>query len=202
MSTDPTIAYYDEHALQYETDTLSLDMRHLYATFLDSLPAGGRILDLGCGPGRDAKAFTDLGFDVTGVDGSAAMVELARRNASCPIHHMTFDEIPWRDEFHGIWACASLLHVSVERMPETLQRLQCALRTGGVLYMSFKVGEGTTYRGGRTFTNLTESQFVSIVDATTGLGLESLWLTSDARPNRKDEQWLNAVLRRVQPATT
>ena len=195
MSTDPTIAYYDEHALLYETDTLSLDMRHLYATFLDSLPAGGRILDLGCGPGRDAKAFTDLGFDVTGIDGSAAMVELARRNAACPIHQMTFDEIPWRDEFHGIWACASLLHVSVERMPETLQRLRYALRVDGILYMSFKAGEGTTYRCGRAFTNLTESQLSRIVDTTTDLHLEKLWLTSDARPDRQDEQWLNAILR-------
>ena len=197
MSTDPTIEYYDEHALQYETDTLSLDMRHLYATFLDLIPAGGRILDLGCGPGRDARAFARLGFDVTGVDGSAAMVELARRNTSCPIHHMSFDEIPWRNEFHGIWACASLLHVPADRLPETLVRLRGALRADGVLYMSFKAGDGTTYRGGRTFTNLTESQLTSIVDMATGLRVENLWLTRDARPNRENEQWLNAVLSRI-----
>jgi len=195
MSFDPTIRYYDEHAEQYANETLSIDMGGLYAPFLERVPSGGRVLDLGCGPGRDVRAFTRMGYDVTGVDGSAAMVEIARGINACPIHQMTFEDIPWRNEFHGIWACASLLHVPPKRISDTLSRLSIALEAQGVLYTSFKTGVGASNSSDRVFTNLTEPELNAIIRETDGLIVEKLWITQDARPHRKDEQWLNALLR-------
>jgi 2-polyprenyl-3-methyl-5-hydroxy-6-metoxy-1,4-benzoquinol methylase len=89
-------------------------MSPVYGRFLRHVPASGRILDAGCGVGRDALAFAEHGF-VMGFDASAEMVRMARERVGdlAEIRQMRSEEVAWREEFDGVWACASLLHVPV-----------------------------------------------------------------------------------------
>ena len=134
-------------------------MEHVYDPFLALMPPAGRILDAGCGSGRDAIAFVKRGFEVTAFDGSVELARLASDRTGLSILHLTFDEIAWRDEFDGVWACASLLHLPSRELQAALQRLVHALRLGGVLYVSMKAGQSEGEREGRWFTDATPSTF-------------------------------------------
>jgi 2-polyprenyl-3-methyl-5-hydroxy-6-metoxy-1,4-benzoquinol methylase len=86
-------------------------MERNYRPFLALLKPGARILDAGCGSGRDLKAFSERGYQVVGLDASELMVRLAREHSDQQVHHLAFQEVTYKEEFDGIWACASLLHV-------------------------------------------------------------------------------------------
>ena len=111
-------------------------MEHVYEPFLALMPPAGRILDAGCGSGRDAIAFVKRGFEVTAFDGILwSWYELASDRSGLRILHLTFDEIDWRDEFDGVWACASLLHLPSRELHAALQRLVRASSPGEFLYV-------------------------------------------------------------------
>ncbi len=126
--------YYQQHAEMFFADTVEVDMTPLYRRFLSLLRDQAQILDAGCGSGRDARAFADLGHHVTAFDASPALVALAETQLGQPVQCLRFQDIAWQEQFDGIWACASLLHVPAAELPEVMQRLCKALKPGGVLY--------------------------------------------------------------------
>jgi len=193
-----TVGYYDLNAERFEADTGELDLSELYARFLKGMEPSGRVLDVGCGVGRDALAFTKRGHSVVAFDASAAMVRLARGRLAgrAAVLHMRFDQTPWLEEFDGVWACASLLHVPAIELPLVIRRLRAALRPGGVIYMSFKHGTGERVVAGRRFTDQTEKT-LDVALAGTGLALAETWETGDVRAGRDGERWLNAIATRV-----
>ncbi|WP_431285030.1 class I SAM-dependent methyltransferase [Humitalea sp. 24SJ18S-53] len=170
-------------------------MSSLYDRFLAHVPSAGSILDAGCGIGRDAGAFADRGFKVVGFDASPEMVRLARGRAGAQveIHLMRFEDVAWKDAFDGILACASLLHVTAADFPSVATRLACALRGGGAMYMSFKLGAGERMAGGRRFTDHT-AETLGVALRGTGLVLVEAWITADVRIGRDGERWLNAIV--------
>src|SRR4051812_14829042 len=91
----PSSDYYDVHADEFVRDTLTVDMGELYRPFLQQVPVGGRILDAGCGSGRDTRAFSVLGYSVVAADASPKMVEAARALTGLPVLHRRFQEIEW-----------------------------------------------------------------------------------------------------------
>jgi len=192
-----TLAYYEQHAAAFAAETAGLDQAPLYARFLEHLPPGGRILDVGCGVGRDCLVFAERGYRVEGFDAAPAMVALARQRlgARARIHHLTFAEVAWEAECDGIWCCASLLHVPEGAFPEVAARLLWALRPGGTWYLSFKQGEGEHRRHGRLFVDHTEATLRRAL-AALPLRVEEIWTSADLRPGRAGEAWLNAILRR------
>src|SRR5262245_22485962 len=109
--SDPTVAYYDRHADSFVQDTLGVDMTALYKPFLALVPAGGHILDAGCGSGRDAREFKRRGYAVTAFDASPELVRLATGVIGQPVEVLRFQDMPFEEEFDGVWACASLVHV-------------------------------------------------------------------------------------------
>jgi SAM-dependent methyltransferase len=135
------VDYYEANAHSFYQSTYDIDMSSLYEPFLSLLRPGAHILDAGCGSGRDALAFLNRGYEVTALDASESMTRLASRHIGRPVLHMSFDEVRFRDHFDGVWACASLLHIPRHRMREVLERFVLALRTGGLMYASFKYGE-------------------------------------------------------------
>lgn len=198
---DAVTEFYDTHAAPFVAQTRNVDMAALRQRFLDALPrrrgAARRLLDAGCGAGRDARAFAQAGYDVAAFDASPAMVAAAQDHAGLPVRRMTFEAFVWESCFEGIWACASLLHVAEADLPEAIARLARHLVPGGVLYMSFKPGAGTRIKDGRRFTDMTEARLGALLDACPALAGCEMWRSADRRPNRAGETWLNALARRA-----
>lgn len=189
-----SIDYYDDHAAAYVEQTLNVDMSTLYARFLPRIPEHGSILDAGCGSGRDAKAFQDRGFKVTAFDGSEAMCRHAARLLGAPVQKLKFNEVRWHQEFDGVWACASLLHVRQSELVDALARLLEALRAGGVLYASFKYGDGEHRRGGRSFLDMNEGTLKDVLADVPDVDTIETWRSPDRRPGRSHESWLNVII--------
>lgn len=190
-----TEQYYNEHAAAFINDTLEIDMTALYAPFLEYIPTGGHILDAGCGSGRDSRAFLQRGYLVTACDAAESMVVAATAILGQPVLQLRFQELSFEQIFDGVWCCASLLHVPQHEMDDVLNRIARALNPGGILYASFKYGEGEEKRNGRYFTNYTEQTWSR--QRMHHLDLEHLcvWTTADVRSGHTDERWLNVLMR-------
>ena len=175
-------------------------MSNLHARFLRDLPDGGLLLDAGCGSGRDSKAFLALNYRVRAFDASP---ELARRAAELigqTVVTRTFEQVDEVACYDGIWACASLLHLSEHALPDALGRLWTALKPGGICYLSFKLGTGERTHNGRHFTDANEERLNTWVAKLADVESVDCWITLDQRPGRQ-EHWLNAMVRRDRPAT-
>jgi SAM-dependent methyltransferase len=190
-----TLKYYQDNAQTFFDGTVNVDMSSLYETFTRHLAPGARVLDAGCGSGRDAKAFMEMGYQVEAFDASSAMVEMAEEHTGLPVRLMTFSDVDWKAEFDGIWCCASLLHVPAAELPGVMQKLTGALKPGGVWYVSFKYGEGEREMDGRWFTDMDEVGLQRMLEAVLKIEIKSLWTTQDKRPGR-GEVWLNGVLQK------
>lgn len=197
MKTRPpseTTRFYDANAETFRDRTVALDMTELYEPFLERLEPEAHILDAGCGPGRDIKNLSDLGYRVTGLDASAEMVRLARELSGQTVHHMPFQAIEWTEVFDGVWACASLLHVPKGELPTVFNNITQAMKPGGTFYCSFKYGKGERKRGARAFTDLDEKGLGALVARTPGLATVRWWRSEDVRDDHHGEFWLNALL--------
>jgi len=128
--TASTTGYYDAHATEFCANTLPVDMSSLYDPFLREIQPGGRILDAGCGSGRDSLAFIKMGYQVVSIDASAEMVKAASKVTGQTALRMTFDEMPFEREFDSIWACASLVRVSRRDLSAVLNRLHASAFSG------------------------------------------------------------------------
>lgn len=185
--------YYQLHAQRFFSETVDVDMSELYRPFVAHLKPGARILDAGCGSGRDAKAFSEMGYEVEAFDASAELVELARQHTGLPVKQMRFEDITEVERYDGIWCCASLLHVPLAELPGVMAQLAKALKPGGVWYLSFKYGSGEREKDGRRFTDMDEVGLGEMIVGLSGIELVECWQTHDQRPEREDS-WINLVL--------
>jgi 2-polyprenyl-3-methyl-5-hydroxy-6-metoxy-1,4-benzoquinol methylase len=192
-----SIAFYDENAEEFFRCSVDAGLLPELRRFADLLPPGGRVLEAGCGSGRDALALKALGFQVTAIEAAPRLAALASAHTGLPVEVMTFDQVAWREAFDGIWACASLLHVARRDLPQTLRRLRAALRPGGAWFMSFKYGTQEREANGRRFTDLDEAGAKALLAETGGLALIAMAVTGDVRPDRGAERWLSVLCRRV-----
>ena len=192
MSAD----YYDDNAQSFYDSTVDVDMVGFYCKFLPLVGAEGRILDLGCGSGRDTKYFVDLGYKVDAIDASKEMVRLASIKSGLEVKHMSFELFSPDLQYDGIWACASLLHVEPKALKSMLVQISHWLNVSGVLYASFKYGDGVRVKDGRTFTDMDEHQLKVLLSAA-DLILKESWVTYDQRLER-NEKWLNALITKPQ----
>jgi len=143
-----TLRFYADEAPVYTASGPQGASRHLSA-FLDRLQPGSRILELGCGGGRDAETMIRRGFVVDATDGSAEIAQKAQQRIGKLVRVMRFDELNADEEFDAIWAHASLLHVPRSGLPAVLRLVWRALRPGGLHGASFKAGglEGRDHFG-------------------------------------------------------
>lgn len=141
MSDPATIAFYEERAPHYTMSFGQSPSRHL-DKFLDRLPAGARVLELGCGGGRDSARIVERGFDIDATDGVAAMVRKANERFKVGARQMRFDELAANGEYDAVWAHACLLHASREELPPILSAIHRALKPGGWHFANYKLGDG------------------------------------------------------------
>lgn len=194
---EKTVEYYNKNAKEYFDNTININMESLYSPFLELMPPRGKILDAGCGSGRDSLYFKKRGYEVVGIDASEKLAKLASTVLGKPILNISFRELEFQDEFDGIWACGSLLHVPKNEIGEVIIRLSNALRKNGVIYASFKYGIGERLQDGRIFNDYEEETFSSFMQGYSSLKLVKIWKTEDVRRERQGEYWLNALIRKV-----
>ena len=193
-----TLDYYQRNAKDFFSQTINVDMQNVYQPFLENLPKGKQaILDVGCGSGRDSVFFANQGFDVTAIDGSQNLIDLAKEtdnrvNWQC----MTFEEIDaqnWQNHFTGIWACASLLHVPFDDLTKLLNDLILCIKSDGILYASFKYGDSEREKDGRFFCDINEQRWQLIGEQLDSAKPVMIWQTIDNRVDRQ-EIWWNVIL--------
>jgi hypothetical protein len=127
---------------------------------------------------------------------SAEMCRLASAPIGRTVFLKTFDDLDSISEFDGIWACASLLHIRRDRINTVLQRLYRALKPRGVMFLSFRLRDGEREQDGRLFNGYDETSFQELLRRNPSFEGSSTWVSDDARPERKNEKWLNPLLRR------
>lgn len=188
-----TLGYYEKNAEAFVESTFEVAMDDLYQEFLPLIPDGGHILDAGCGSGRDALNFKSQGYQVSAFDGSRSIAAVASQKTGLEVLHRSFSDVREIAAYDGIWACASLLHLSHQQIPDAISRLWQALKPGGALYMSFKLGISERDHNGRHFSDANEEMAEKWLGALSDRHSCKLWRTNDQRPDR-DEQWLNILL--------
>lgn len=196
MSVTNTITYYNHHAQTFISATRNVDFHDTQTRFLDKLPMGSKILDFGCGSGRDTKYFLSQGYEVDATDGSEEICRLASEYVGIPVKHMLFQELEAENIYDGIWACSSILHVTYEDLKIVFCKMAKALKKEGIVYTSFKYGAFEGERNGRYFTDMTEDKFTKFLGEKNDFHIEELWISADVRPNRGEEKWLNLILRK------
>ena len=145
---------------------------------------------------KQAKYFLEQGFKVEAIDGSKELCRIASEYTGISVKHMFFQELSEVEKYDGIWACSSILHLSVEELAEVLQKMMVALKANGIIYTSFKYGTFEGERNGRYFTDMTEASFAELIKHRKELEIEEQWVTADVRPGRDEEKWLNLILRK------
>ena len=191
-----TLDYYNKNAKKFITGTISVDFGIVQNRFLDKLHQGAEILDYGCGSGRDTKYFLEQGYKVTAIDGSQELCKLASEYTGIPVKHMLFRDLDEKEAYDVIWACSSILHVPANELQDIIKKMANALRAQGIIYTSFKYGTFEGERNGRYFTDMTEETFAKLIQDMDELEIEEQWITSDVRPGRGEEKWLNLILRK------
>ena len=195
---DKTIEYYNQNADMFVQGTRLVDFTVVQERFAKILPVGSRILDFGCGSGRDTKYFLEKGYRVEATDGSSELCKLASDFTGIEVKEMLFQDLDTRGKYEGIWACSSILHLSKRELLPVIRKMCDALKDNGVIYTSFKYGDFEGERNGRYFTDFTEDTFDKFIKVIQELTIEEEWITSDVRPGRGEEKWLNLILRKIQ----
>jgi SAM-dependent methyltransferase len=149
-----TLSVYAEKAADYAAVTQVFNESDPILTdFIAALPKGGRVLDLGCGPGTAAARMARAGLDVDAFDPVAEMVAMACQHPGVRVRKAGFDDLAAIDAYDGIWANFSLLHAARDAMPGHLARIAAALRPGGRFHIALKTGTGSARdRFGRFYT--------------------------------------------------
>jgi SAM-dependent methyltransferase len=196
-----TLAHYQRNAESFWQGTRDHDVTQNYAALLDALGGrrGLRILDFGCGPGRDLAAFRALGQLPVGLDGCQAFAELARAHAGCEVLHQNFFALDLGERrFDGVFANASLFHVPRALLPAVLAELARVLVPGGVLFCSnpraFSAYE-EGWNGERYGCYLTIEGWTEVI-AGAGLTLERAYLRPDGKPPA-EQPWSAMVWRKA-----
>lgn len=167
MSDTETLGVYAAQASKYAGLTNGDNAGDpLLDAFMATLPTGGHVLDLGCGPGASAAKMAASGFQVTATDAVAEMIELAQKHEGVTAHVATFDDIQGSDVYDGIWANFSLLHAPKADMPRHLNALAKALKPGGTFHIALKTGTGEHRdKIGRNYSYYTQDELTGLLNA-------------------------------------
>ena len=195
-SMNKTIEYYDNNVSSFVETTVDVPFTGIQDEFLGYLPSDAHILDFGCGSGRDTKYFLRKGYHVDAVDGSKEMCKVASAYTGISVRQMLFQELDAVERYDGIWACSSILHLPWKELEDVFAKMIRALKPHGIIYTSFKYSDFEGIRSGRYFTDMTEERFERFLDSFQNKALIRSWVTSDVRPGRDNEKWLNLILQK------
>lgn len=159
-----TLEFYNQNAKLYCEQTINGNLEENYKKFLTRLSKGAYILDFGCGSGRDSKYFLDNGYKVKAIDGSIEMCKLASKYINQEVTCMKFEELNDINVYDGIWACSSILHIEKEKLENVLKKMLNSLKPNGIIYTSFKLGEGYQIKEGKYYNYLTQDEMEKMLN--------------------------------------
>jgi len=193
-----TVDFYNKNAHEFYNNTVNVDMSENYRRFEEYLLPESRILDAGCGSGRDSLYFLSKGYNVQAFDASAEMVKLSSKLTGLAVQQAKFEDVQFHfdTKFNSIWASASLLHVDRGSIIDILQKLATILCEDGVFFMSFKYGDKVYEKDDRVFNCYDESSFSEMFSAVPMLTILELYKTADVRDERINEYWLSAIVKK------
>ena len=155
-----TVAVYDAKYEDYAKLTETLTPGASLLRFINAVPPGGSVLDLGCGPGEAARAMAVAGLDTTALDASEGMISLVQNIPKVKAVHANFDWLDQSAVFDGIWANFALLHTDLDTFPRYLDAVTKALKPGGIFHLGMKIGKGAHRDAiGRFYVYFTRSEF-------------------------------------------
>lgn len=193
-----TLKYYDENSKVYSeewsnnfTDNFDFENPNIFISYLNE---GAYILDLGCGHGRDTAYFIKKDYKVKAIDGSEEMCKLASKLTGINVEQINFLDINYSNEFDGVFASASLLHLNNKDLIIVLKKISKALKENGVLLASFKCGELERVKNGRFFNDMTEDKFRKICEDVSELRIEKVFGNDGFQ---KHSSFINFVLKKV-----
>lgn len=196
-----SIEYYNTNATEYFQNTVNIDMQDNWDAFLGLLPEGASILDLGCGSGRDSAYFLSCGYDVTMLDASDEMCNLASIHTGQDVLHLSYENMDFDNVFDGIWACASLVHIPSDKIDDIIQKIIDALKVNGILYMSFHYGDFEGVRDGRYYTDYRTRTLKELIFHHANLELIDIVKSKDSQPSDSDAVkeygWIYAIVRKT-----
>lgn len=195
-----TIFYYNNQAQSYADSTVNLDVSDLHQRFVQNIQPGRAILDGGCGSGRDALAFKQMGFKVEAFDASEGLAAIASNTIGQAVYKAAFADINPFDfdvKFDGIWCMASLLHLTDTELADALKKLASVANRHATFFASFKTGEGQSYDDKGRFFNYQTQQKLTRIFNSTGL-FKDLELSFNVdKMGREDTNWISVFAKIV-----
>lgn len=195
--TRKTLGHYNERVLQFWEGTKDHDVTQNYRALLEALPTGGpfKILDFGCGPGRDLLYFKNLGHEAIGLEGSPQFCEMARAYSCCEVWNQDFLSLDLPPQsFDGVFANASLFHVPSQELPRVLKEIAATLKPGGVLFSSNPRGNSEGWDGNRYGCFMELEPFQKLLESA-GFQVEHHYYRPAGKPCA-EQPWLAVVSRK------
>ncbi|MCR9108132.1 class I SAM-dependent methyltransferase [Marivita sp. XM-24bin2] len=193
MTDRETIAVYDARAGDYAKLEPSDIPSETLAMFIEALPDGARVLDLGCGPGTSARHMVRAGCVVDAVDASAEMIRLASAIDGVTARQAHFDDISGTAVYDGVWANFSLLHAPRAQMPDHLAAIHEALKPGGLFHIAVKEGSGEARDSiNRLYTYYTEAELTDLLQ-TAGFSVGPYRRGRDKGLSGEDADWISVT---------
>jgi len=193
-----TVDYYNNNAEAFYHRTIAADISKSYQAFLKYLPSNAHILDAGCGVGRDTKYFISQSYKVTAFDASFQMVELDSRETNLEVLQLNFQALEFDQQFEGVWAQASLLHVPYHETKKVYKVIHRALKADGIFYASYKYGKDYMATPERDFWNMDESTILPYLSEL--FDVKEIWTEKDTRSKvapSQDGMWLNFIAKKI-----
>ncbi|MEJ2267898.1 MAG: class I SAM-dependent methyltransferase [Nanoarchaeota archaeon] len=183
--TKNTINFYEKIANDYSKSWDDIEIIKRELNFFLEFIKGKKILDIGCGHGRDCKYFSEKGFETIGIDLSENFLKIAKKKsplskfAKMDMRKLNFP----KESFDGLWVCSSFLHIPQKNNKETMKEFYRVLKKEGIMFIAVKLGKGEKIKNGKYDKLYSKKEFEKLIK-NTGFHIQKSYI------NRHKKDWI------------